>query len=822
MIDSKASDWDRLREALERFERAWQQEHAPEADLNAFLPPPQDALRTVALHELIKADLENRWRRGRQINLEQYCQRFPELGSARTLPAPLIYEEYLVRQRYGDQLPLGAYQARFPDQFPELQRIVLAEPTPTPGPVVTFPSTQAPIQPAGKGDTPTKPLTTVPPAAPASPPGAAILESREILRVGGGYKLLKRIGRGGFGEVWRAEAPGGVEVAIKIIFGSVTQQEAAQRELQALELMRRLRYAYLLSMHAYWQMEDRLVIAMELADGSLRDWARKRQQVGEKDAATEELVRYFCEAAEAIDYLHSKHVIHRDIKPENILLLEGHAKVADFGLARVLEQSRGLMTVSGCGTPAYMAPEIIGRGKIGEQSDQYSLAAAYAELRLNRPLFPGRCVFEMLQDHMTRTPDLAPLPQAEQDVLQRALAKDPSQRYPSCREFTQALAKVLTPHLQLPAVAPKRRLLVLSVVLFALLAVAGLLTGYWFWRGSFTLGAPAPVALAAAETSTLTVQVQRMPFHHEPITLTFPDKPANVTITEATVAEDRDSAQVEIVAAPDAGIGTSHVTIHAEAGASVQDTVFELTVQPLAYALPPGWKKANEAKLVKVGGKRYYDRIDVVKDDLPVRFVLITKDRSRRSDPDTFYMMENKVWVNLYRPFDSQRTNRPKNQEWSKLPVNGNDRHPVFGVPWPDARDCALWLGGVLPTRDQWDKAAGCYLSPEKRGRGPFQEPQNQKDPLLIGIRRTEPTTIDEPTQDISPFDIHGMAGNGLEWTRDPAGLDRKWIWLRGRSYKADRPLCYQDLEAADTQQLGIWRPAEGADDIGFRVVIEP
>src|SRR5581483_2977652 len=129
---------------------------------------------------------------------------------------------------------------------------------------------------------------------------------------------------------------------------------------------------------------------------------------------------------------------HRDIKPENILLLQKHVKVADFGLARVLEGTRSLMSMSVSGTPAYMAPEVW-YGKFSPHSDQYSLAVSYAELRLNRRLYPGKAYVELMRFHTEDAPDLAPLPEPEQRALLKALSKNPSERYKTCLEWAQAL-----------------------------------------------------------------------------------------------------------------------------------------------------------------------------------------------------------------------------------------------------------------------------------------------------------------------------------------------------------------------------------------------
>src|SRR5262249_34832430 len=122
-------------------------------------------------------------------------------------------------------------------------------------------------------------------------------------------------------------------------------------------------------------------------------------------------------------------------------LLQRHAKVADFGLARE-QGSRHLVTASGSGTPFYMAPEVW-RGKSSVHSDQYSLAVTYVELRLDRRPFSSRELAQLMYDHLEQPPDLTPLPDAEQQVLRKALAKEPDQRYPSCTAFVQALEEAL-------------------------------------------------------------------------------------------------------------------------------------------------------------------------------------------------------------------------------------------------------------------------------------------------------------------------------------------------------------------------------------------
>jgi tetratricopeptide (TPR) repeat protein len=409
-LDSTA--WDRLADLAGRFEEAWERGPAP-ADIAAFLPPPEDALRACVLEELIKTDLEIRWRRGLPADLTGYLQRFPELGDARDLPAALVYEEYRVRQLYGDRPALDLYARRFPAQLPELEQLLRDQPLPQPAPAVMRPS-------------------------PATP--HIRLSDPNVVLPGSPYLLQERIGSGSFGEVWRAVAPGGVEVAIKILTGSADAAEA-QREHDALELMKRLRHPFLIQVQAFWPLEDRLLMVMELANGSLAGRLEDQRRSGRHGVPTEDLLGYMREAAAALDYLHEQGVLHRDVKPANLLLVGDHAKLADFGLARLM-QSRRLINASGCGTPLYMAPEMW-RHEVTPQSDQYSLAASYVELRLDRPLFPSRRLPDLMADHLERTPNLAGLLPAEQQVLHKALAKQPGDRYPSCAAFVQALQQAL-------------------------------------------------------------------------------------------------------------------------------------------------------------------------------------------------------------------------------------------------------------------------------------------------------------------------------------------------------------------------------------------
>jgi serine/threonine protein kinase len=151
------------------------------------------------------------------------------------------------------------------------------------------------------------------------------------------------------------------------------------------------------------------------------------------------------EAAKGIDYLNGRRhstidgelvsMQHRDIKPQNLLLVGGSVKVADFGLVRILEHS--LTGHTGLMTPAYAAPEFF-KGQTSSRSDQYSLAVTYCHLRGGHLPFVGSFA-EIMEGHLMREPDLTMLPEAEQSVVARAMAKEPTRRWPSCRWFFDEL-----------------------------------------------------------------------------------------------------------------------------------------------------------------------------------------------------------------------------------------------------------------------------------------------------------------------------------------------------------------------------------------------
>ena len=252
-----------------------------------------------------------------------------------------------------------------------------------------------------------------------------------------GYRLIERIGVGGYGEVWKATAPGGLTKAIKFIFGRVGESRAT-RELKSLNHVKSLNHPFLLSLERIEIAGDHLMVVTEIADGSLRERFDKCAAQGKAGIPREELMRYLLEAADALDYLFdSQSLQHLDVKPENLLLLGGHIKVADFGLLKDLHDA-GASLVGGL-TPKYSSPEVFD-GRPSRNSDQYSLAIVYQEMATGIGPFNGRTAAQLASQHLHSPPDLSPLTPHERFAVGKALSKDPMQRFASCREFVDRLA----------------------------------------------------------------------------------------------------------------------------------------------------------------------------------------------------------------------------------------------------------------------------------------------------------------------------------------------------------------------------------------------
>src|SRR6266851_5161279 len=272
-----------------------------------------------------------------------------------------------------------------------------------------------------------------------------------------GYRLIEPLGSGGFGEVWKCEAPGGLFKGIKFVYGNLNSLDVegvrAEQELRALQRIKEVRHPFVLSLDRIEVVNGELVIVMELADKSLHDAFVECQNAGLVGIPRDSLLRYIRDAAEALDHMNEKHNLqHLDIKPRNLFLISDRVKVADFGLVKHLERESTSGLLGGV-TPLYAPPETFS-GKISETSDQYSLAIVYQELLTGQRPFNGKNVRQLAQQHLQEEPELRTLPEPERPVVARALAKDPAKRFPSCLAFVRALFNARQPARAVQEIAP--------------------------------------------------------------------------------------------------------------------------------------------------------------------------------------------------------------------------------------------------------------------------------------------------------------------------------------------------------------------------------
>ena len=284
-----------------------------------------------------------------------------------------------------------------------------------------------------------------------------------------GYRLIKKLGKGSFGEVWEAQGPGDVSLAMKIIPMSNGLDLV---EIRSLNLFKSIRHPHLLSIFGFWIVEEHLWIAMELAQRHFLEYANDFHPPENK------ILEMFGEAAEALDFLNLKQhltadgaivsILHRDIKPQNMLILGGALKIGDFGLARILDEEKNQH--SGCMTPGYSPPEFF-QEKMSASSDQYSLAITYCKIRGGALPFKGNAA-EIMAGHCHRQPDLSMIPLHQKWVVAKALEKNPLKRWGSCSEFINQIKRAnLNP--KTPSTTLDRRTLFTAILLgFGLLGMA--------------------------------------------------------------------------------------------------------------------------------------------------------------------------------------------------------------------------------------------------------------------------------------------------------------------------------------------------------------
>jgi hypothetical protein len=313
------------------------------------------------------------------------------------------------------------------------------------------------------------------------------LQDRLGSAVGDRYEIRHELGRGGMATVFLArDLRHDREVAIKVLHPELTHTLGAERFLREIQIAARLHHPHILPLYDSGHAGDLLYYVMPYVEGpSLRERLRREVQL-----PVEEALRITRQIASALAYADRHGVLHRDIKPENILIQDGYALLADFGVARALDEAAGgKLTQVGVaiGTPLYMSPEQFStRVHADVRSDLYSLACVLYEMLAGAPPFTGPTTQTIIARHASDpVPPLRTVrpavPAAVEAALVQALAKVPADRFPDVDSFLQALppsgttTPLQTPHGSPSAPAPrdasfwnelKRRKVYQSIVLY--------------------------------------------------------------------------------------------------------------------------------------------------------------------------------------------------------------------------------------------------------------------------------------------------------------------------------------------------------------------
>jgi serine/threonine-protein kinase len=357
--------------------------------------------------------------------------------------------------------------------------------------------------------------------------------SLAVGQVFAGYTIVRRLGAGAMGEVYLAEHPRlPRQDALKVMVPQVsTDSEYRERFNREAQNAATLSHPNIVTLYDRGEFEDQLWLSMDYIEGT--DASRLLEQQYRKGLPPHEVVRIVAAVADALDYAHQRGLLHRDVKPANILLAKldsggWRALLGDFGIARRVDDSSGLTQSNiAVGTVAYAAPEQLMGLPLDGRADQYSLAATAFELLTGSHLYQDRNPAVVISQHVTapppqiaeRKPELSGLG----PVLSKALAKAPADRYETCTDFADALARHLDGEIgdtdaTIAASAvvppnhheasPKRKTpawRIPAAVLVALLVVGGALAAFFLTRhrSADTAQPAVPVVLVGADCAVL-------------------------------------------------------------------------------------------------------------------------------------------------------------------------------------------------------------------------------------------------------------------------------------------------------------------------------
>jgi len=568
-----------------------------------------------------------------------------------------------------------------------------------------------------------------------------------IGKIVGNVRIDKLLARGGMAEVYlgshlNLDRP----VAIKLLHSYIEEEPLLiERFHREAKVVAGLRHSNIVQIFDFDTIDGHPFIVMEYLKGpTLATYLRHLHQ-RKKRIPLDQVARLLNEISTALDYAHKQGVIHRDIKPGNILLHnrtdeisldkpltdDVEAVLTDFGLVRIMNTASQTASGTVSGTPAYMSPEQARGDRTDHRTDIYSLGVVLYEMLAGRVPFEADSTLTILHMQIHTTPPPIPgIPAKVQDVIDRALRKNPDDRYQTSRELT---------------------------------------TDYYRSIGT---GAQAATVKEPALISTAPIE-SPVPTRPERETkLESQAKPERVRAQESTPKPARRRAWI--------GVGLFSLVLLSllaiggyrllSAGPSLPDPTGTVSLEipnTGTSPLPTGIPVLPAAE----------GMVEIISETYEVGF---SPADDHHISPTTVRL--NRFWIDRYQITNAQYEQYIRETGASQpLTWPGERDHPVIGVTWEQALAYCQWANKRLPSEAEWESA----------GRGPGTVPQlypwgNEVTAEGQALRLPDQDTYPVGSQSFnqSPFGVFDMVGNVWEWVGEPyASVPDGFKLLRGGRY---------------------------------------
>ncbi|MGC1869622.1 MAG: protein kinase [Acidobacteriaceae bacterium] len=655
----------------------------------------------------------------------------------------------------------------------------------------------------------------------------------------GRYRMIEQLGAGGMGVVYRAhDEKLDRIVAIKVVTpGVLMSEEARDRFRREALALARLNHTHIAAVYDVGEQDGIDYIVMECVQGQ-----SLRTALLAGPFTVVEATRIVQQVAEALEEAHAQGVVHRDLKPANVMITaKGHAKVLDFGVAKLLantDATQSLTEAAGpIGTPLYMSPEQALGKNVDARTDLWSLGVLYYEMLTGRPPFQADSTLAVLHsviaDRFPAVRELRPdAPEEAEQIVNKAMQKDAERRYASAGEMARDASGLLTKLSgYVPAVeAPSTRYLKMMTAALTLVLIAGAVAGWWIYRRAANRrwaredAIPQIEKLIEARRPLEAFQVldraekylpgdahlqQIRKDNAEAVSITSDPPGAQVAIQDYLTPNgpilNLGATPLKNVQVPEgyfrwtvskAGAGT--LVEAPETGKTMDFSLRHAATAPPGMVYVDGGYWTEYASFIGWVGPYTFPAYYIDRSEVSNREYQNFVDHGGYEKPQYWPAVLQKngqtlSWNEAMQLF-RDTTGRPGPSTWAggHYPEGKGD-FPVSGVSWYEAAAYAAFAGKSLPVLGQWYQAANFDIS----------EYTAQMSNL-----RSAGASATGMDRGLGPYGTYDMAGNVREWIANPVDGDMRFIL--GGSWKSPDYL-YTSPEALP--------PLDRSDTNGFRCV---